>query len=445
MKTIVLILLAINVAVPLWTIRRFCVNRQGVEFNHILMFTLGYLFYWIVPIVVGTYRLFESELAMRLWYQVFDVISNEAMAVYLLIVLACYLSFVSGTFFTTRLFRSQKVYKSTFFYPRLLDILLVSGLILASIFAFALRDELFHGYNGWAEGDGAEKRGPFIAASIFILSLAFVYTAKIHEDGGFTAKFGNLLRNRYFICYFVVAALVLSTGGRLYFVSSLVMLLVYQTVYFDRISTRIALTSVTGLGMLAGLIGLLRFSSEVSVQGGLMNVFLEPLFTGFSLLHFLGDATFEWIKFPVFLLSSFVNLAPTALMPNKANFIIAPEDYGNVAFSPGGALNSYFSFMINFGILGTVIFLFIFSCLLNYMKVKDKNLLFRVIYVMICGWIGFTFFRDAFFISIVKAIVQFSILTPILTVVAIQLLSIGWRNRTQKQASVEGIGLNTTG
>ena len=59
MNTLIFILMVLNIAVPLWVIQRFCVTRNGVEFNHILMFSLGFLFYWMVPIVVGMNRLFE--------------------------------------------------------------------------------------------------------------------------------------------------------------------------------------------------------------------------------------------------------------------------------------------------------------------------------------------------------------------------------------------------
>ncbi len=428
MNTLIFILMAVNIVVPLWVMQRFCVTRKGVEFNHILMFSLGFLFYWMVPIVVGMNRLFESELAMRLWYQVFDVISPEVIAIYLVIALCCYLSFIAGTVFTTRFFRAKARYEEIFFYPRLLDIMLLLALTVAGIYGFLLRDELFHGYTAWGAGEGTEKRGPFIAASVFLLALTFVYMAKKHEATGFTIGFGRLLANRYFVSYIAVAVLVLSLGGRLYFVSSLVMLLVYRSVYFARISTKVALISLGGVGGLAGLVGLVRLGGDVNFQSGLLNVFIEPLFTGFSLIHFLGDATFEWVKFPVFLLSSFINLAPTALLPGKADYIVAPEDYGYVAFAPGGALNSYFSLMINFGILGTLVFLFLFSGILNYLKLQDRRLLYRVIYVMLCGWLGFTFFRDAFFISIVKTMVQFSILTPIGIVITVQLISTGIRN-----------------
>ena len=201
------------------------------------------------------------------------------------------------------------------------------------------------------------------------------------------------------------------------------MLLVYRTVYFTRLSVKSAIGTLAAVGCLASLVGLLRLKASLNAGGALLNVFIEPLFTGFSLTHFLADQIFEWIKFPIFLLSAFINLIPSALLPDKADLIIKPEAYGYVTFSPGGALNSYYSFMINFGILGTMAFLFCFACFLQYLKQQDRRLLHRVIYTMVSGWIATTFFRDPFSISIVKAIFQFSILTPVVLVFSVHLIS----------------------
>ncbi len=103
--------------------------------------------------------------------------------------------------------------------------------------------------------------------------------------------------------------------------------------------------------------------------------------------------------------------------------LLNPKDYGFPLFSPLGATNSFYSFMINFGVFGTIVFLFLMGWLLSLLRGRDRNLLSRVIYVMLSGWIGFTFFRDDFSISLVKSMLQFSILVPGLLVVSLQLVS----------------------
>jgi hypothetical protein len=68
-----------------------------------------------------------------------------------------------------------------------------------------------------------------------------------------------------------------------------------------------------------------------------------------------------------------------------------------------------------------------FGALLGYLRARDGNLLHRVFWIMLTGWIGFTFFRDPFFISIVKSMFEFSFAVPLLIVIAIQMLSLALR------------------
>ena len=44
-----------------------------------------------------------------------------------------------------------------------------------------------------------------------------------------------------------------------------------------------------------------------------------------------------------------------------------------------------------------------------------------MIYIMIAGWLGFSFFRDPFYVSIVKCMVEFSVIVPTLIVVSLHL------------------------
>ena len=216
------LLIAINTVVPIWIVFRTCVNKSGVQFNHLLLFSFGYLFYWILPIAVGLTRLFDTEIVMRLWYSVFDRIPPGVLAAYLLVSLSCYLSFAGGSALGARWFqRSSPDYRRVFFYPGLLNIVLALGLLLAAAYAYLLRGELFQGYSVWmsetAETDTTNLRSTFVAVSVFLLSLAFVYTMRRDEQTRFTLPFGKLIRNYFFVSYFIIAILVLSLGGRLYF------------------------------------------------------------------------------------------------------------------------------------------------------------------------------------------------------------------------------------
>jgi hypothetical protein len=423
----VYILLALNVIVPCAVAWKFSVSGEGISVNHVLVFTSGYLFYWILPIAIGSFRLLSSEPALRLWYQIFDSIAVTVIIEYLLLSLVCYLAF-SGGAYLGRLPQKTAHYDRLYLDKRLLFCPLIFGVALALVYAFLLRDQLFHGYTGWTADDDAQAnlRSTFTASSVFLLGCAFVYSLKRSEDSGEALPFRKVIANPFFIAYWIVAVLVLSLGGRLYFVSSVVMLFVYRTNYFKRITVKNAIISAVACFVLAGLAGVSRLQGSGGINGGsvAMNVFLEPLLTSLSLIYFLAHDTFGILRIPIFLLGDLLNLVPTALLPNKANYLPKPDDYGHIAFSPGGALNSFFSWMINFGALGTVIVLFAAGFAVSRLRKRDSNLLNRLMYTMICGWIGFTCFRDDFAISLVKTIFEFSIIVPAILVISAQLITL---------------------
>ncbi len=416
-------LLASNILVPLAFVRRRCLTPEGIEVNHVLLFSLGFFIYWVLPIVIGLLRLFQDAPAMALWYQIFDAIPETVLAVYLLICLLCYFCFGAGTVACGALFVNRAAeYREIIFDRLLLNIPLVFFLFSAGVYAFVLRDQLFKGYTESVYSD-AGTRGAFTGSSIFLLSTAIVYTVKWEEISRARLPFFRIILNRFFVAYFVVALLVLSLGGRLYLLSAVLMLLVYRTVYFRRFRPQAALGLAALVIGLIGLAGLGRQGINVSLGDLVLNLFVEPLFNSFSLIHFLAYGSLELLKFPIFLLSSLVNLVPTALFPGKLGFIANPEDYGYVAFSPVGALNSFFSFMINFGVIGTMLAFFFFSLWLQRLKTQRQTVLSKTVYVMVCGWLATSFFRDNFSISLVKVILQFSILVPVLLVVSASLVS----------------------
>ena len=430
---IVFFLLAINLAVIAWVVSKSCFSRQGIEFNHVLMFSFGFGFYWLVPIMVGAAHLFDTDIRMQLWYSIFDAIPVTTLILYLLMCLGCYLSFFfGGEWVRQRLSHKRQGYRKTFFYRNLLNLPLLIGTTLSAIFAVLLRDGLFKGYTAGFDVNDASSLvtrgattiyGTFTATSVSLMPVALIYTLKRYEDSNWALTFRQAVLNKFFVSYFVFSVLVLSLGGREYFLCSVFMMLILRTVYFQPITRRQAVSFFAVTFSLAGLFGLIRQNDTISVEGALMNVFLEPLWTGFSLIHFLQAGIVEIIRFPIFLVTSFIDLIPYVLLPNKVSFIPDPADYGYLVFSPGGAENSFFSFMINFGVVGTLIALFFLGSFLSYLKVQDKTVMSRTIYIMLSGWLGFTFFREPFYISIIKTMFQFSYLEPIFLVLSLQAIS----------------------
>ena len=434
MKVLLILLVAANVAAPVWASLRACVSRRGLEINHVLIFSVGFLTYWILPVAVGLSGLADGLPQLQIFNGVYAQVPEEELARFLLVTFGCFLAFWAGdAWMGRRMARRGRAYRRTFFYPLLLEVPLLFGLLGELAYAFPLRDQFFKGYTLLpAGGIGADPlRGSFIAFNVLLLALALIYTMRRAETSREPRPFAAVLRNRYVAFYVLFALLVLSLGGRLYFASSVVMLLVYRTVYSKRISGR-ALLSLAVVGAAAsGLIGIVRLGAGAGAGPAsslvAQSLLAEPLLTSLSLLRFIQEGYFDWVKFPSFLLGSFTNLVPSAIFPDKAAFVPDLTQSGYVIFSPLGALNSYVSWMINFGVLGTALCLFGVAASLRFLALSDSRLLSRVVYVMVCGWLGTTFFRDPFSISIVKNIFQFSILTPIVIVLSAQVASVALR------------------
>ena len=416
MTWLILLLLLCDIAIPAVFVVQSCASRGRLEFNHVLLFSLGFVVYWIVPIAVGQSGLFASAPVMDVWYGLYRKIPEATRTLYLLMCLGAYGAFVAGTVLCRRLRPgTYTVSRPIFFDRRPLNFFLGLGVLAAAVYAVQLRGDFFRGYTSGDVYSNVGARGSFVAISVFLLSLAFLYSLKKQEKQP-DLSFRQAVSHYFFAVYFAAAILVLSLGGRLYLFSSLLMLLVYYTVYFQKIAYRpFFLVVLSGL-LLSGLVGTLRLGAGFSFSEVLFNLAAEPLFNSISLLQFLVDGRLDLVNAPIFLLGDFINLIPTALFPGKSAFLLSPDDYGYHVFSPLGSLSTFFSFMINFGILGTMLFMFVLAFGLQLLRSRGRSLLSKTIYVMVSGWLATTFFRDPFSISLVKSIFQYSILFPAIVV-----------------------------
>jgi hypothetical protein len=393
-----------------------------------LLFTLGYLYYFVVPIIVGYYGFFPGLPAMKIWFSIYNNIEINALISYLLIILSFYLAFITGSV----LIKARKLKVKSIdlnFNKGSLKIFFYFSVALSMLFISRFRSDFFAGYSGKVSLNFAEK-GPFIALSLVVLALAIIYAAKIHSIYGDNILPKKLFINKYFLFYFFIAILILSLGGRLYFISSIFIILIFYTVYVKPIKLMKAVWLGVLLILLMGSIGVLRGGDkQFSFVNALFNVFQEPLYTSFSLVSFLETSTFQALNVPKLLVGNFINLIPTFIFPNKILYINTPFEMGYTIYNPMGALNSYVSFMINFGFLGSILVFFFLGVFLEHLKTNKISVLSKTIYVMVSGFLAFTFFRDGFETSIVKNMFQFSILTPTFIILIAHIVSITVRNQ----------------
>jgi hypothetical protein len=364
---------------------------------------------------------------MHPWFIMYDMVPAGNVVLYLVACLATYLAFVLGSAASAR-FAARPIRQRHFceFSPNLLNLFFVPALLIATVFAVSLRGEWFVGYQGSIYEDFG-WRGSFTAATLALLSLAVIHVAKMEQRRGRAARPREVVGNRFTLGYLLFGLLLVSMGARLYFASSLLMYLVYRTVFVRRIAAGKFIIVTVVMAVLVAVVGVVRVGGGSSSTQLLINLFSEFVYTSFSLINFLQTGPFELLNVPKFLMSDFINLIPTFLLPGKAALLMDPSNYGYSVYTPLGALHSFFSFTVNFGVLGTLPVMFLFGFALRWLQTNGHLVMLRVIYVMLASWLAFTFFRDPFATSIVKNMFEFSILVPVVVIVAMHVIGVAIR------------------
>ncbi|MGI8546429.1 MAG: hypothetical protein ACR2M1_03705 [Gemmatimonadaceae bacterium] len=408
-------LLLLAAAVPLLVSLHRAIHRDGVEIDHVVLFSLGFLFYSVFPFALAQLRPLDTDPALNAWYRVFNAsMTSRQVTVYLSFSLLMYLSFVAGAKFGRRLQIASPTHaaRELRFDPVVLDLIWAPVLLVAALYVWRVRGGLFTGYANYASV--YQNVGTLSALSLVLLSLAFLRVAYRRRAAG--SGLARLAPAIYATAYGVIATLLLSLGGRLYIASAVLMALVYFSVYVRRIGYLRLGGFFTVGGVLAGAIGTIRIGGQLSPQAVAANLSSESLFTAFSLIRFVGAGRLELINWPRYLMGDLVNLVPSAILPMKtALFLHGPAQDGYVVFAPLGALHMFLSFMVNFGLVGSMAFLFLLGASLSLLR-KQRWPAAQVCYAMLSGCMAFTLFRDPFSVSLVKNMFEFSLVVPLIIV-----------------------------
>lgn len=432
MNSLVIFLLIVNIVLPFFIMLISSIKKGLIEINHVTLFSFGFLYYLVLPILVGVNGWFIDKPAMENWFAIFNGINDEKLSLYLFIINLMYLSFIIGSISIEKkkysYIEKNKTMKNFYFSNKILNLFMIVLIVLTIFFIVKLRTYFFEGYTNTSNLLGSEK-GSFIAFSLVIFSFSIIYSSKKNQHVSLNnekVKFSELILNKFFLLYLFVSFLVLSMGGRLYFASGVFSILVYKSVFYSKIEIKKFLIFVLLFSISMGGIGVYRgttSTSNFSFSTIFFNLFQEPLYTSFSFLSFIQNNDLELFKIPKFLLSSFINLIPSFVLPSKLDYVLLPSEFGYYVYNPLGAFSLFVSMMINFGILGSCFVLYFFGRIMSRLKYRSNSILSKTCYVMISGFLAFTFYRDGFETSIIKNIFEFSILSPIVIIISTSFIS----------------------
>ena len=411
------ILLAALSIVPAAALCRTATRNGRIYISHVPVATIGFLYYFVLPLY---FMLLARGTEVQMpgiegWLDYAAGFSDDVMTRYMCVAAAYYVAFLFGTGVGAMAVRIPAPIQQSP-YPRLnkqiLLIVFAAVTLPAMWYAFRLRTELFSGYSGEMVGTAVE-RGSFSAAVVLILVIVLLHLTDLQKQGLPAYAWSRIIRDPYVLIYGAFALLSLSMGSRLYVASAVMTFLVHYTL-FERplkVSQAILAGAIACVGF--GAVGANRHGeSTFTAEAIITNVAQEALFVNFSAMEAARSEHLQAFAFPRDIGTSLVNLVPTALWPGKLDILAAEQEKAGF-YSPVGGLHLFASLSTTFGYLGAVVPIFAAGFALERMRRIGGDPRVRVCYVLLCGWLLTTLFRDAFSISVVKLVLQFSIFAPV--------------------------------
>ena len=132
----------LNLVLALYYIKQKCIKNYEVEINHNLLFCLGFIYYWIFPMLLGIFNIYADvdNGGIRSWYNLFTSISEELLFFYLLFSLLFVCSFILGDYFADKFVRRKEISKEEKMSYKVLNIYLAVCVAFLIVYVYYFRD-----------------------------------------------------------------------------------------------------------------------------------------------------------------------------------------------------------------------------------------------------------------------------------------------------------------
>jgi len=374
------------------------------EVDHFFFLSIGFAYYYFVPFIGlwlyprGIYwNLFEWK------YNYYSEVGYELINDYLIISLCSFIFLIIGDYCS----RKFTVNESINIGNKTFDATFYCFLILGIYLFYGFRDNLFQGYM-------AVQNWPRERAWIIGVCSVFIVFNSLHMAKNKNAELKSLILNKYFIFALLSNLLYLSAGGRSLIFAFIVSILLFILMRLN-FRTGLLFLGVTVFTFITIFLvsGRLRKGDwEIDQEDLRFEFFSETTNVGVTLGHYLKEPNFELFSFPSALLSQFSNLIPAIIYPAKYELMFSHPDV--IKFQATSHL--HVDLIVNFGLIGMWGIFFLIGYSMNYLK----NLSYGV-YLSISSVMMFHIFR-AFEVTLIKNILQYSILLPLAMVIVDRIL-----------------------
>lgn len=391
--------------------------------DHKLLFLFGYIFYLFIPYLVGVTNLFTGFPGIELYQSFFKKIPDEKLVSYAEITLLWLPAFFLGHLF----FKLLKPYKTSLqLFPATatskgVDYMGVLLIFVLFLFASISRNSILGGYSSYDVG-ARGKMSTLLVVFNFFLS----YQLVSRQNVSWLLVTGTI----------ATCILLLTMGGRMYVMQTFVVLLIYKTSFAKN---RFKIYHIIVFALLAfiliSFVGIWRMKTGFSPIMAAYSLFAEPVFTWVSTSTFLISNDIHYFNIPLNFFTSFFNLVPNTFFSLQSYNIATSQMVSNYQ-SPLGADSVWTNIIINFGSIGSLIFIFITGFLLNFLRHNSERSRFgAVYYMMVCAMLPFQFFRDGFYLLNKQLFFNF-LLLPASVLIAIKFVQY-LQSLLQKQLAMQ--------
>jgi len=391
----------------------FKVKNRRVKIDHVVLLFIGFSYYAYMPLYAFNKGIFINYQQKDAFLKLNISDLNGFLVIFLGLIVTVIISDLRS--------KDIRLYPTKFGTPnfKLMKaiLILLAILTIPSVYSMIPSILTTYGTSKW------EHRGPFISFLVILITMSSMYLS---------SRRSLKLLNIFTTAAFLYTLFNLMTGNRGYFITFIISIVVVLSQLRNGIKFRnIIIIGLFGI-ILAGAVGTFRNQGYVDFITNL-NLFKNNIIYHFHaegnnvaipLISYLANHTPELIDFPKSILSQLINMIPSVIFPSKFDLIITDPRISNFL----AATHFYNIMMVNFGFIGSFLFMYYFVHVLNVIKIRYR---FVGIYPALCAHIPFMFFRD-FELTVVKFMFEFTFLFAVI----IMLIGNTYRTFIMKKSNV---------
>ncbi|WP_061249396.1 hypothetical protein [Leptospira alstonii] len=378
--------------------------------DHRFLLILGFIYYWYFPLIA--YEIRNRPLLSINVLELYEHVSLEAKIYYLVTSSLLIVSFILGEIIFKKKAHQWNFLKKEFNFSKVsMDLFFYGLVIFGTISLKYMLPVLFRGYS--AVSEWPLQRGWFISVNVALIVLFCInasFEMEHMEKSGWKQKLYKFFLNKYLIVSLLFGFLMYSTGNRGYLTLSIISILLVLQRIFKSFKLTAVMLCIIILAIANAVWGHIRAQNPITFYKIVQSLFMEPGYVGMTLISHLTENELQLFQFPTPLLSNLVGIIPSIIFPDKFKYIHAANEVGNSIRSFQGTTHNYVELIVNFGLIGAMMFMFFLSLSLNFLK---RNKSFSGVYIAICSFLPFFFFRDLPN-TLIKYIFEFTIILSVL-------------------------------